>query len=153
VRDKSALPHLTVKTIVLWAKAHKKRSGRWPAVKSGAIPEAPGETWSGVKAALVVGMRGLHGGDSLAKLLSRECGKRNLAGVPPLSPERIRGWVLNHHRTTGKWPKSTSGPILGVAGETWSAVDNALHKGRRGLPGGSSVAKVVERIQAASSGG
>jgi hypothetical protein len=144
VRNKSALPHMTVAKIAAWAKAHKKRTGKWPAVKTGAIPEAPGETWSGVNAALEIGIRGLPGKDSLAKLLSRECGKRNLADVPPLSLEQVRVWILNHHRKTGKWPKYNSGPILDVPGETWSAADNALHRGTRGLPGGSSVAKVVE---------
>jgi hypothetical protein len=148
VRNKSDLPSLTVAEIRTWAEAHKNRTGTWPRVKAGSIPEAPGETWSGVNAALMVGMRGLPGGDSLAKLLAREFGKRNLADVPPLTLARIRKWLRQHHATTGQWAKYTSGPIAGVPGETWGAVDNALHKGRRGLPGGSSVARVVRECRA-----
>jgi hypothetical protein len=147
VRNKSELPHLTVKMITNWAKANRKRTGQWPVVMSGPIPEAPGETWSGVNAALDVGMRGLPGGDSLAQLLSRECGKRNLADLPPFTLEQIRQWVLNHRRKTGKWPKYTSGPIPGAEGETWGAVANALTKGRRGLAGGTTLAAVVRECR------
>lgn len=143
VRNKSDLPRLTVTQVRVWAQAHQRRTGEWPRVKSGAI-EAGGETWSGVNAALMVGMRGLPGGDSLARLLARECGRRNPAAVPSLTMKKIREWVRQHHAVTGQWPKYTSGPVIGVPGETWGAVDNALHKGRRGLPGGSSVAKVVD---------
>ncbi|HEX4606600.1 MAG TPA: hypothetical protein VH092_00185, partial [Urbifossiella sp.] len=148
VRNKSALPSLKPRQIRLWAEAHRERNGSWPAVKSGPIPEAPGETWSGVNAALTVGMRGLPGGDSLARLLDRECGKRNPAEAPSLTLTRIRKWVKSHHAATGEWPKYTSGPIPGVAGETWGAVDNALHKGRRGLSGGLSLAQIVRECQA-----
>jgi hypothetical protein len=37
----------------------------------------------------------------------------------------------------------TLGNLTKLPGETWGAVENALHKGRRCLTGGSSVAKVV----------
>ena len=147
VRNKSDLLPLNVAQLRQWAEAHRKRTGAWPKVKSGAITDAPGETWSGVNAALSVGMRGLPGGDSLAKLLARECGKRNIADVPALTMAKIRMWVRQHHAATGLWPKYTSGPVAAVPGETWGAVDNALHKGRRGLPGGSSVAQVVRECQ------
>jgi hypothetical protein len=147
VRNKSDLPPLMVAQIRAWAEAHKARTGTWPRVKAGRIPEAPGETWSGVNAALNVGMRGLPGSDSLARLLAREFGRRNLADVPALTMATIRKWVRGHRAATGQWPKYTSGPVAGVPGETWGAVDNALHKGRRGLPGCSSVAKVVLECQ------
>lgn len=129
VRNKSALPPLTARQIRAWAEAHRERTGDWPAVKSGPIPEAPGETWSGVNNALTAGVRGLPGGDSLARLLCRVCGKRNPAEVPPLTLALIRQWVRLHYEATGGWPKYTSGPIPGVPDETWGAVDNALHKG------------------------
>lgn len=147
VRNKSALPLLTVKRVRAWAMAHRKRTGQWPIVKSGPILEAPGETWSGVNAALGVGMRGFPGNDSLARLLSRECGKRNLSEVPRLSLKLIRQWVRSHHSITGRWPKYDSGAILGVPGETWGAVANALTKGRRGLSGGMTLALFVRDCQ------
>jgi hypothetical protein len=128
VRNKSELPHLTAEQLRAWARAHRDRTGSWPRVKSGAIPEAPGETWSGVNAALGVGMRGLPGGDSLAQFLLRAFGKRNPADAPRLSVTVIREWIVRHHRLRNEWPKYTSGPIEGVPGETWCAVDNALER-------------------------
>jgi hypothetical protein len=152
VRNKSELPHLTVGQVKAWAEAHKGRTGGWPAARSGPIPEAPGETWSGVNAALIVGMRGFPGGDSLARLLARECGRRNLGAVPRLSLRAIRRWVRDHHAATGKWPTYTAGPIAGAPGETWGAVANALTKGRRGLPGGMTLGQVVRACRGGSSG-
>jgi hypothetical protein len=71
VRNKAALPRLTLKQIRAWAKAHRERTGAWPGDTSGPIPEAPGETWKAVQMALVQGLRGLKGGSSLARLLGR----------------------------------------------------------------------------------
>jgi hypothetical protein len=147
VRNKSELPSLTVKKIRAWAEAHHVRTGNWPTVKSGAIPETNGETWAAVHSALAAGLRGLPGGDSLARLLSRECGRRNPAEAVPFTLERIRGWVLMHYARTGTWPKALSGPIVGVPGETWGAVSNALRKGTRGLPGGTTLPRFVLECQ------
>lgn len=146
------MPPLTAEQIRAWAQAHRDRTGSWPQVKSEAIPEAPGKTWSGVNAALAVGMRGLPGRDSLAQLLLRAFGKRNPADVPRLSITMIREWILRHYRLKNEWPKYTSGSIEGVPGETWCAVDNALSKGRRGLPGGTTLARLMPilGVQAAS---
>jgi len=90
VRNKSAIPVLTVKQIKKWAVAFNGRTGKWPTVTSGQILEAPGETWSGVQSALMSGIRGLPGGDSLARLLERECGRRNIAALPLLELDRMR---------------------------------------------------------------
>jgi hypothetical protein len=72
VRNKSALPRLTLKRIRAWARAHRDRTGAWPGQGSGPIPEAPGETWKAVQMALVQGLRGLKGRSSLARLLNKE---------------------------------------------------------------------------------
>jgi hypothetical protein len=48
-------PPLTVKQILAWADAHHGRTGKWPSADAGPIPEAPGETWRGVHAALSAG--------------------------------------------------------------------------------------------------
>jgi hypothetical protein len=66
---------MPVQKILEWADAHHRRTGRWPGVLSGEIPEAPGEDWHAVNFALYRGFRGLPGGDSLAKLLARERGR------------------------------------------------------------------------------
>jgi hypothetical protein len=57
-------------------------TGKWPTNRADAIPEAPDETWSAVDAALRDGGRGLRGGSSLARLLSRHRGKRNHRDSP-----------------------------------------------------------------------
>jgi hypothetical protein len=44
-----------------------------------------------------------------------------------------------------EWPATESGPVADSPGETWCGIDNALEKGRRGLPGGDSVAALLAR--------
>ena len=60
-----------------------------------------------------------------------------------LEVERILGWADDHRTATGQWPDRSSGPVEGVDDETWSAIDAALRRGRRGLPGGSSLAGLL----------
>jgi hypothetical protein len=65
-------PPLTEEQILQWAELYFQRTGTWPKkCKSGPIPEAPGETWSGIETDLRRGTRGLAGGSSLAKLLNQ----------------------------------------------------------------------------------
>jgi hypothetical protein len=71
VRNRVNLPQLTNARILAWADAHYHRTGTWPTRQSGAIVDAPGETWSGVELALRRGHRGLPGGSSLGLLLRR----------------------------------------------------------------------------------
>lgn len=148
VRNHMALPPFSVEQILNWADAHHARTGEWPTRQAGEIPDAPDETWGAVEQALSLGLRGLPGGDSLAKLLARHRGKRNRKALPPLTLDQIRGWVADHFRRTGEWPSRRGGPIHGAAGETWGAVDQALYVGLRGLPGGSSLPKVVAECRA-----
>ena len=103
-----------------------------------------GENWGSVDHALKAGSRGLSGSSTLAQLLARRRGKRNLRNLPPLSVELIREWAADHFRQTGRWPSQTSGPVLAAEGEKWRNVDTALYKGLRGLPGGSSLAQVLK---------
>jgi hypothetical protein len=88
------------------------------------------------------GSRGLPGGSSLAQLLAKHRGVRNSQRLPRLSVRRILGWARRHRQKTGKWPSMHSGPIARTTGETWASVDRALRNGRRGLPGGMSVASL-----------
>ena len=80
-RNKAALPRVTEAEILAWADAYRARSGRWPSHDSGPIPEAPGETWKAVALALVQGLRGLPGADSLDQLLRRKRGKPERGGA------------------------------------------------------------------------
>ena len=61
----------------------------------------------------------------------------------PLTTRQILAWADAHHTRTGRWPNSWSGPITDAPGETWELVSNALMLGQPGLPGGSSVARLL----------
>jgi hypothetical protein len=137
------LPRLSIKRIVAWAKAHFARTGAWPNINSGAIPEAPGETWANVDNALRIGLRGLTGGSSLVRLLARKLGVRNPYDLPPLTIKQILAWADAWKACTGRWPVYNSGLIPEAPGETWAAVDSALRYGKRTLPGGSSLARLL----------
>lgn len=143
VRNHMRLPPLTTRQVLAWADDHRRRTGRWPREHDGPIAAAPGETWMALHMALLQGHRGLPGGSSLARLLARERGVRNPAGLARLTIQRILTWADAHHRRTGNWPKNTTGPIPGSGGETWSGVHTALNAGLRGLPGGSTLARLL----------
>jgi hypothetical protein len=145
VRNIQALPRLTVKQILAWVDAHYKRTGTWPTTDSGPIPRAPGETWSGVNAALHAGRRGFPGGSSLARLLARNRGVRNPKAPPPLTLDKILRWAREHYRRTGDWPSWNSGPIPQAPGETWAMVNRALRKGQRGLQEYCSLFRLLRR--------
>ncbi len=136
-------PHLTIAQILRWADAHHNRTGMWPKAKCGPIADAPGETWMAVALALANGRRGLPGGSSLLKLLASKRGVPNQRELPPLEVSQILTWVDAYRTRHGAWPKKTSGPIPGVPNETWSKVTSALVNGTRGLPGGSSLARLL----------
>jgi hypothetical protein len=146
-RHIGALPRLTVTQILRCADAWHQRTGAWPIVTSGPIPDeaTDGGTWKGIDAALRLGLRGLRPGRSLAQLLARNRGVRNRRGTPRLTVILILRWIKAHHRATGRWPTVNAGPVAGQPGETWSAVQSALWIGARGLPGGSSLAKVLRK--------
>ncbi len=138
-----AQPRLTIRQILHWAEAHRKRTGRWPHQHSGRIPGTQYETWKRINAALIHGVRGLRPGSSLPKLLAARLGVRHRQYPPPLSERQILKWADAHRRRTGEWPTSDSGPIREVPGESWRAVSEALDEGTRGLCGGSSLARLL----------
>lgn len=143
VRNVRELAELTEQQILKWIDAHKERTGEWPSKTSGAVVDAPGETWSGIDAAMRVGRRGLDGGSSLARLLAEKRGVRNVRELAGLTERQILEWADDHKTRTGEWPKSTSGAVLAAPGETWSAINTALCSGVRGLAGGSSLAQLL----------
>ncbi len=145
VRNIMALPRLNSKMVLAWADAHFERTGHWPMSDSGSIIGAPNERWGGIDTALSKGTRGLgHGGSSLARFLQKHRGVRNSGNLPPLTMQKILRWADLHHGRTGAWPMEKSGPIAEAPGESWNAVEAALRGGKRGLPGGSSLAQVLE---------
>jgi len=150
VRHRDRQPQLTEEQILGWAETNQARNGRWPTRHDGAVTDAPGETWERVDVALRQAKRGLPGGRSLVQLL------RGARGVRPvrravLTVEQIVQWAEAHARRHGAWPMNDAGPVEGVPGLTWTAVDLALRNGLRGLPGGSSLARL--RVIAACTSG
>jgi hypothetical protein len=143
VRNTMALPRLSVKQILVWADVHYKKKGRWPKETSGAVADAPQESWHAIDRALRAGVRGLPGGTSLARVLAQHRGVRNVQSLPRLTVKQILTWADAHHRRTGKWPISNGGAVDGVTGESWSGINSALKIGRRGLPGGSSLPRLL----------
>ncbi len=136
-------PDLTVEQILAWADAHHAAHGRWPVEESGAVEAAPGESWGAISLSLLYGRRGLTAGSSLARLLAEHRGARNPKALPPLTLVQILAWADAHHATHGQWPSGRSGQVPEAPGEDWKNIDMALRKGFRGLPGGTSLARLL----------
>lgn len=154
VRNSEYPPRLSMAQIVRWAKKHHERTGQWPKASSGAIQDAPGETWQAIDMALRKGKRrGLPGGSSLARLLSSRCGVRNWQQPSRLTLATILRWADAHYARHGRRPTGKSGPVAAAPGETWLAIDKALAVGRRWLPGGSSLARLLNEKRSQWRGG
>ncbi len=143
VRSQHYAPPLETPQILKWAEAFHARTKRWPNPRSGPIREAPGETWQSVSNALVSGRRGLPGGTSIARLLVEQGWMRHAWHTQPLTIDQILKWADAFHAQTGDWPKATSGAVPGQAREKWISIEQALRKGYRGLPGGSSLFQLL----------
>lgn len=137
------LPQHTIEQILAWADAHHKRARRWPMSYSGRVRGVPGETWKNIDRCLKRGHRGLPGGFTLAELLIERRHARTRNNLPRLSKKQIVAWALAHYHRTRTWPTKRSGPIRNAPGETWSSVDSALRKARRGLRAPTSLAQVL----------
>jgi hypothetical protein len=131
VRNHLPAPPLTGAIILAWADDHHRRTGRYLKHNDGPIPAAPPETWGGAENALIKGSRGLPGGDSLAKFLTRHRSVRNKADLPPLSVGQIKTWAKALKARTGNRPRAHSGQIPEAPGESWAAVHSALAGGLR----------------------
>src|SRR5690242_2352497 len=62
--------------------------------------------------------------------------------IPHLRVPEILRWADRFHARMGRWPMARDGAISGT-NETWMGVHSALKSGWRGLPGGSSLARVL----------
>ena len=138
-----AQPTFSIPQILAWADAFHAQAGYWPKRDSGRIPGTLSESWRTVENALRYGLRGLPGGSSLARLLAEHRGVRNVRDLPELTLAGILAWADAYQQQTGRWPNENSGPISGAPGEDWRNVDMALRLGRRGLPGGSTLARLL----------
>jgi hypothetical protein len=59
-------------------------------------------------------------------------------------PTRVCPAADAYRERRGEWPKSSSGPTPEAPGETWLRVHHALKDGLRGLPGGSSLPRLLQ---------
>jgi hypothetical protein len=136
---------LSIEQVLAWADAHRDATGRWPTAASGCIAGVPDETWASINDALRRGLRGLPGGGSLPDLLAEHRGKPERQRKAPLTEEEVLAWADAHFRRIGRWPNAISGPVLDAPGESWHALNLALGTGHRGLPGGDSLARLLDR--------
>ncbi len=134
---------LTISEILSLADKHHRMTGTWPHGDDRRVHGLRGENWRKIDNALRLGLRGLPGGSSLARLLAEKRGVRNLGQLPRLTYKQILEWAEVYYHGTGKWPTSESGHIPDSDGESWKSVDHALRLGSRNLPGGSSLARLL----------
>lgn len=60
----------------------------------------------------------------------------------------ILAWADAYHAVNGFWPTILCGPLEGIPGgegESWSAIDNSLTEGRRGLRGGITLSQLLQK--------
>jgi hypothetical protein len=81
----------------------------------------------------------------LPRLLARYRGARNKSRSPPLTVRKIQSWADAHLRRTGCWPVPGPGPIRESPDDTWAAIEGALQQGTRGMPGGDTIPRLLDR--------
>ena len=138
-------PPLTEAKILRWAREHHDRTGRWPVTLSGKLIGASDDDWAAIDMALRNKRRGLPRRTSLSRLLSEHYRGRYRVTLGRITIRQIVKWAERHYRRTGTWPTHHSGPVSGVPNLSWAAIEYALRCGRRGLPGGSTLVRVLEK--------
>jgi hypothetical protein len=133
---------VTAEQILRWADEHFARHAKWPNARSGPVQET-GTTWGTVNYLLRRGMPGVPAGTTLARFLMMRRGRIHHLDRPRLSIPLILRWADSYFKLHGAWPKRGSGRIEG-AEATWCGIDSALWKGARGLPGGTSLGRLLK---------
>ena len=130
-------PHrkdLTLDLILMWADAHYARTGCWPNMSSGEIPEAPTYTWDNVNNALNNGNHGLPKLVSLASVLHEHRDRRHRRRPPPLNLDAIEAWARSYVDRFGHRPSHYyGGRVEEAPEETWRSIIDAFKHGKRGL--------------------
>lgn len=121
---------LSVSQILASADAYHARTGHWPNILSGAVAEAPTNTWKQIDGALHAGCRGLPGGSFLPRLLQAQRGVRIWLRKLPLTVTQIRVWADAYHERSGCWPRRASGPVAEISGEDWCNIGSGSPRGR-----------------------
>jgi hypothetical protein len=130
-------PVLTIGQILQWADAHYERTGKWPNTASGWVHENRDEKWKTIDTTLRKGGRGLPSMRGLARLLIELRGARIPNCPPPLTEAMILEMADAFRQRTGDWPSVATDA-------NWASIDNALSRGARSLPGGSTLARFLQ---------
>ncbi|WP_425613621.1 hypothetical protein NA78x_003456 [Anatilimnocola sp. NA78] len=133
----------SLQQILAWADQHHERTGVWPTRKAGPIPGSKVRNWLAVNYVLVSGKVGAK--TTLSKLLASERGVPKHNRLPPLTVAQILAWGDEHFARTGEWPTPVDGVVVAAPEESWSRVDYALRKERRGLKGAMSLVQLWVR--------
>ena len=142
-RNRASLTKLTDTTILKWADAHHRRTGKWPMRFSGRVLDSPGDSWQAVHEALQKGCRGVRKRMTLAQFLHKKRNVRYNRGQPNLTEAQILTWADKHYMKTKRWPTARSGRVN--KNESWAAINQALRRGYRGLRGGQSLAELLDK--------
>jgi hypothetical protein len=137
---------LTEHQILAWADAYFAAHEKWPTANSpGSVSPSVNESWRAIQMALWQGHRGLPGGKTISRLLIKHERKRPYYGRL-LSERIILTWADAYFAAHGKWPaQKTPGSVAPSVDDSWNIIDAALNQGLRGLPGGSSLHKLLKK--------
>jgi hypothetical protein len=140
------LPRLVKKQILAWVDAYFSEHGQWPKSRSCKI-EGTNETWYAVGDAMRAGRLGFSGRSSLVQFLHqyREVQPYHQPSQVQITEKEIIRWAKEHHATTGRWPGCMEQVMVEESGLTWRRIDSALRLGLRGLPGGSSLCRLLKK--------
>ncbi len=115
--------------------------GRWPTYYDGGTTEYFGfpVSWKIVNQCLSEGRRGCPGGETLSGFLRGGRGELNNAQIVA----HARAYASDHGGTR---PSAASGDASAYFGFpiTWVAVDSSCRRGHRGLPGGTSLGRLLD---------
>ena len=67
--------------------------------------------------------------------------------LPKLSTKQILKWADAYYKLEKGWPGTESGIIPRTGGETWVTINYALRNGTRGMSGGWSLFRFLNRYR------
>ena len=139
VRHCRRRPGIDVRKLLQWADAHYISHGTWPSCGSGIIPDSDGLTWAVAFKSLRHSKRGAARRRTFERLLAQRRIPKGARAPSKLTIAEILKWADDYFSRNGRWPSRQSGGIRGEQGLCWRNIDHMLRRGKRGLPGGSSL--------------
>lgn len=140
-------PVLTECALLAAAREHFSNYWEIPTRRSKEpIPLLPGESWLAIDQAGFQGHRGLMKGRTLAVIFAPL--REELRIGIPLSKEMIIAEARAVHALHGVLPTRRTTLPLPTLHTTWEAINVALQRGLRGLPGGNSLSKLLQPLRA-----